>query len=156
VDEGVIAAGRALGGWRRRWTNQFRDAFDSQDVGETQHLLDAVQFVVSRDASVQRNALEFARKPWVVAGCNSCTKPAGGKCKDGGAIAALGRDGDVIPAPEASQEPRARRCCWPLRHGDNAIDVRITRDNSRRIGKRQHVDCRTGPCAAQAPNQWRG
>src|SRR5262245_5789201 len=85
--------------------------------------------------------------------CNSRTESAGSKGKHGGAIAALSRDGDIIPAPEAGQEPCTLRCCWLLRQGDHTTDVWITRNNSGRIGECQHVDRRTGPCAAQAPNQ---
>src|SRR5262249_55178533 len=46
--------------------------------------------------------------------------------------------------PEASEEPRTLLHCRPLRHADYVVDVWIAGDNSRRVGKHEHVDFRIG------------
>src|SRR5262245_63908132 len=114
-----------------------------------------MNFVFGRDASLQRKTLQHARKQRIVARRQADPHSAGCESKDGGAIAALSRNGDVVATPEAPKEARALCRPRPLGHGDDVIYVRIACDNASRIGKREYVDFRSGPCAMQAANQWR-
>ena len=105
------------------------------------------------DASMQRGALEHTPDFWVVVGDHTGAQTGGCKCKNGGAITALRRNRDIVTTPESHEEACAFRCRRPLRHADDAIDVRIAGEDPRGVGKHEHVDVGIRPGPAQAADQ---
>jgi len=118
-------------------------------------LLHAMELVRCLDASMQRGALEHTPDPWVVVGDHTGAQTGSGKCKNGGAITALSRNRDIVAPPESYEEACALRRRRPLRHADDAIDVRIAGENPCGIGKHEHVDAGIRPGPAQAADQRR-
>jgi hypothetical protein len=57
VDKSIVAAFGNVRSWRGSRANQFRNAPDFENVGKAQHLLDTMELVGGRNASVQRDAL---------------------------------------------------------------------------------------------------
>jgi hypothetical protein len=155
VDQGEVAAIDDARIRRSRGADEFSDTRDVEDIGEAQHLLDSVKFVRGANAFLQDETFQHAREPGIVVSRHAGAERSRGKRECRGAVTALRGHRDIVLPPEMRTELGALRKCWPWRHGDDAVDVRIALNDPRGVGKDQHIDSRIGPRAAQAADQRR-
>src|SRR5262249_48963285 len=64
-------------------------------------------------------------------------------------------DGEVVPAPQTAYEPCSLGERWPLRSGDDLINIRVALENAFTAGEDQHVHARIGEAATNAAHEWR-
>ncbi len=106
-------------------------------------------FVTARVSARRRSA---PRRP---ASIGPTWRRPGEKREKSRAIAALGRDREVVALEQAQREREARHGAARGRHGDDAIEIGIAGENSGGVGEHQRVDPRRRIGAAEARDQRR-
>ena len=134
----------------------FRHARDADEVGEPQHLFDAVQLL---HVGVLRLSTKRLSAPLTAGPSTSASPacvPAGDQREESRPVAALGGDGEIVALPQLRHQLHALGDARPRRHGDDVVDVRIAGEDAVGALEHQHVDVGVGPGAAQAADQRRG
>ena len=133
--------------------NLLRQSTEIADqIGKFQRLLDPVQIGSHRNMPMQQHALD---PPDCSVFGDADALLAGDDREEGRPVAGLRRDRKIVAAEQLPHERKAVAGRGPRRNRDHAVDIRIARQDRRRIGKHQHLDPRIRIGAAQASDQWR-
>ena len=133
-------------------TDQTRRARNAERVGKLQYLLDTVNAPGIGNAAVSKARLS---RPLNVDSTGAERAAAGNEREKSGAVAALGRNGEVVLAPKPRRQRKALARSRARRHRDNAVEIGISLQNAGRVGKHQGVDGGLRPSLAQAVDQRR-
>ena len=152
VDHGVALIRPGLRS-RARGADQFRNPLDAERICEPQYLLDPMQPMDHRHASMQHSALDRSTQPRLH---RRQMGSSGRQCEQSRPVTALRRNRERISFPEPRHQGGAFADRWPPRHGDDGVEVGIALEDPGGGRKHQRVDGGIRPCPPQAADQRRG